>query len=113
MSDIAFLAPSDSEWLWSELNAMCALRRFLGNDSPFGWSDFVTRTETRGPCAEFCDHFGPVVRLRRVARRYEVTCLRTTAMNRTANLNRAIALIRVRWNARVSMSPDLTINQAG
>ena len=89
---------------------MCALRRVLGNESPFGWCDFATRTEAGGPCAEFCDHFGPVVSLRRIARRYEIACLRTGAVNRTADLKRAAALVRARWNAR--LVPDRPVGRA-
>jgi len=113
VGEVAFLAPRGPQWLWPELEAMCVLRRVLGNESPFGWCDFVTRTEPEGPAAEFCDHFGPVVRFRRAGRRYEVACLRTGASNRTANLTRAAALIRLRWNARLRTLPDRPIGQAG
>ena len=113
MGEVAFLAPRGPQWLWPELEAMCVLRRVLGNESPFGWCDFVTRTEPEGPAVEFCDHFGPVVRFRRAGRRYEVACLRTGASNRTANLTRAAALIRLRWNARLRTLPDRPIGQAG
>ena len=113
MGEIAYLAPSSPQWLWPEVNAMCVLRRVLGNESPFGWCDFVTHTDADGPCAEFCDHFGPVVRLRRVMRRYEVVCLRTGAINRTADLKRATALIRSRWNARLRTMPERPFGQAG
>jgi hypothetical protein len=112
VGDLVFLAQSSPEWHWPEINAMRILRRLLGNDSPFGWCDYVTHTDAVGPFAEFCDHFGPVVRLRRTARRYEVTCLRTSAMNRTADLNRAVALVRLRWNARIRMLPDQAVNRA-
>ena len=61
--------------------------------------------EPSGPCAEFCDHFGPVVRLMRAGRRYQVTCLRTGVPKRTANLGRAATLIRARWNAGVHAHP--------
>jgi hypothetical protein len=101
VGNIAYLAPSEPQWLWTEINTMCVLRRVLGNESPFGWCDFVTSNEGSTPCAEFCDHFGPVVRLRRIARRYEIACLRTGAVNRTADLQRAAALVRARWNARL------------
>jgi hypothetical protein len=99
MGTVTFLAPASPQWLLLELNLMNVLRRLLGNESPFGWCDFVTSIEPSGPCAEFCDHFGPVVRLTRVGRRYEVTCLPTDAPKRTANLGRAATLIRARWKA--------------
>jgi len=104
VAEIAYLAPLNPQWLWPEIDTMCVLRRVMGNESPFGWCDFVTRTEASGPCAEFCDHFGPVVRLRRIARRYEVVCLRTGAINRTADLKRAAALIHSRFSARLMPS---------
>ena len=110
MNNVAYLAPSTPQWLWLEINTMCAPRRVLGNESPFGWCDFVTHNEPTGPAADFCDHFGPVVRLRRDGRRYEVSCLRTGAVNRTADLNRAAALVRARWNAR--LVPQRPIGQA-
>lgn len=106
MGTVTFLAPANPHWIWLELNMMCVLRRSLGNDSPFGWCDFITSTEPRGPCAEFCDHFGPVVRLTRVDRRYEVTCLRTGALKRTTSLGSAAALIRARWSAGVHSHPQ-------
>jgi hypothetical protein len=99
MGTVTFLAPANPQWVWLELKMMGVLRRLLGNESPFGWCDFITSTEPSSPCADFCDHFGPVVRLSRVDRRYEVTCLRTGASKRTTNLERAAALIRARWNA--------------
>jgi len=99
MGTVTFLAPASPQWLLLELNMMNVLRRLLGNESPFGWCDFVTSIEPSGPCAEFCDHFGPVVRLTRVGRRYEITCLRTGAAKRTANLGRAATLIRARWKS--------------
>jgi len=101
MDNVTFFAPANPQWVWRELEMMGLLRRVLGNESPFGWCDFVTSTGQGGPCAEFCDHFGPVVRLMRVDRRYEVTCLRTGASKRTTNLGRAAAFIRARWSARV------------
>ena len=101
MGNVAYLAPHGPQWLWTEISTMCVLRRVLGNESPFGWCDFTTRNETSGPVAEFCDHFGAVVRLQRAARRYEVVCLRTGAVNRTADLKRAAMLIRARWDARL------------
>jgi hypothetical protein len=113
VGNVAFLAPSNPQWLWPEISTMCVLRRVLGNESPFGWCDFVTRTESDGPCAEFCDHFGPVVRLRRIERRYEVACLRTGVVNRTSDLKRAAALIRARWSARLRTMPGRPIDQAG
>jgi len=110
VSNVAYLAPSNPQWLWSEINTMCVLRRVLGNESPFGWCDFVTRNGPEGPLVEFCDHFGPVVRLRRLDRRYEVACLRTGAVNRTADLSRAAALVRARWSAR--LMPNRPIGRA-
>ena len=101
MGTVTFLAPASPQWLLVELKMMNVLRRSLGNESPFGWCDFVTSIEPSGPCAEFCDHFGPVVRLTRVDRRYEVTCLRIGAPKCTANLGRAATLIRARWKAGV------------
>src|SRR5262245_66337807 len=101
MGTVTFLAPANPQWVWLELKTMGVLRRSLGNESPFGWCDFTTSTEPSGPCAEFCDHFGPVVRLTRVDRRYEVTCLPTGASKRKDNLGRAAALIRARWSAGV------------
>lgn len=106
MGTVTFLAPANPQWVWLELKTMGVLRRLLGNESPFGWCDFITSTESSGPCAEFCDHFGPVVRLTRVDRRYEVTCLRTGASKRTTNLGRAAALIRARWSAGVHTHPQ-------
>ena len=106
MGTVTFLAPGSPQWLLLELNMMNVLRRLLGNESQFGWCDFVTSIEPSGPCAEFCDHFGPVVRLTRVGRRYEVTCLRTGALKRTTNLERAAALIRARWSAGVHTDPQ-------
>jgi hypothetical protein len=73
MGTVTFLAPVSPQWLLLERNMMNVLRRLLGNESAFGWCDFVTSIEPSGPCAEFCDHFGPVVRLTRVGRRYEIT----------------------------------------
>ena len=61
MGTVTFLAPANPQWVWLELKMMGVLRRLLGNESPFGWCDFITSTEASGPCAEFCDHFGPVV----------------------------------------------------
>ena len=101
MGTITFLAPANPRWVWLELKMLGVLRRSLGNESPFGWCDFTTSTEPNGPSAEFCDHFGPIVRLTRVDRRYEVTCLRTGASKRTTNLGRAAALITGRWSAGV------------
>ena len=101
MDNVTFFAPANRQWVWSELEMMGVLRRVLGNESPFGWCDFVTSTGPGGPCAEFCDHFGPVVRLMRVDRRYEVTCLRTGASKRTTNMGRAASFVRVRWSAGV------------
>ena len=72
----------------------------------------MTGADRDGPSAEFCDHFGPVVRLNRIGRHYEVACLRTGATNRTADLKRAAALIRVRWNARLHAVPG-PIGRAG
>jgi hypothetical protein len=66
MGTVTFLAPANPQWVGLELKMMGVLRRLLGNESPFGWCDFITSTEPSGPCAEFCDHFGPVVRLTRV-----------------------------------------------
>ncbi len=107
MGTVTFLAPAIPQWVWPELKLMGVLRRLLGNESPFGWCDFITSAEPDGPCAEFCDHFGPVVRLTRVDRRYEVTCLRTGASKRTTNLERAAGLIRARWSAGVHASRRL------
>jgi hypothetical protein len=101
MDNVTFFAPANRQWVWSELEMMGVLRRMLGNESPFGWCDFVTSTGPGGPCAEFCDHFGPVVRLMRVDRRYEVTCLRTGASKRTTNLSRAAIFIRARWSTGI------------
>jgi hypothetical protein len=112
LGNVAYLAPSAPQWLWTEISTMCVLRRVLGNDSPFGWCDFVTHNEPSGPVAEFCDHFGAVVRLRRIERRYEVACLRTGAINRTADLKRAAALVRARWNAPLHTLPR-PLGQAG
>jgi hypothetical protein len=109
MGTVTFLAPANPQWVSLELEMICVLRRLMGNDSPFGWCDFITLTEPRGPCAEFCDHFGPVVRLTRVDRRYEVTCLRTGALKRTTNLGSAAALIRARWSAGVHTHPQGSI----
>ena len=106
MGTVTFLAPANRQWVWLELKMMGVLRRLLGNESPFGWCDFITSTELSGPCAEFCDHFGPVVRLRRVDRRYEVTCLRTGASKHTTNLERAAALVRARRSAGVRDHPQ-------
>jgi hypothetical protein len=102
MGTVTFLAPASPQWLSPEVDMMNVLRRLLGNESRFGWCDFVTSTEPSGPSAEFCDHFGPVIRLTRVGRRYEITCLRTGAAKRTANLGRAVTLIRARWKTRDS-----------
>jgi len=49
--------------------------------------------------------------LRRASRRYEVACLRTGAVSRTADLKRAVALVRVRWNAR--LIPNRPFDRAG
>ena len=43
----------------------------LGNESHFGWCDVMMSSAGDGPRAEFCDHFGCVVRLTRSSRRYE------------------------------------------
>src|SRR5262245_18884789 len=99
MDTDTFLAPARPQWIGLELKMISVLRRLLGNESPFGWCDFVIPTTPNGPCVEFCDHFGPVVRLTRVGRRYEVTCLRTGASKRTASLGRAAMLVRARWSA--------------
>ena len=108
MGTVTFLAPANPQWVRLELKMMGILRRVLGNESPFGWCDFITSIEPGGPCAEFCDHFGSVVRLTRVDRRYEVTCLRTGASKRTA-----AALIRARWSAGVHTHPQGSMrNQA-
>jgi hypothetical protein len=108
---IAYLAPSEPQWSWAEIHTMCSLRRALGNESPFGWCDFVTSVDGGGPSVEFCDHFGPVVQLRRAARRYEIACLRTGAVNRTANFARAAAVVRARWSAR--LKPGHPVDRAG
>ena len=79
MGTVTFLAPANPQWVWLELKTMGVLRRL---------------------------HFGPVVRLTRVDRRYEVTCLRTGASKRTTELGRAAALIRVRWSAGVHTHPQ-------
>ena len=113
MGTVTLLAPANPQWVRLELETMGVLRRFLGNESPFGWCDFKISTEPSGPCAEFCDHFGSVVRLTRVDRRYEVTCLRTGASKRTTNLGRAAALIRARWSAGAHTHPQgSTLDQA-
>ena len=101
MGTVTFLTPANPQWVWLELKMMGVLRRSLGNESQFGWCDFITSTEPSGPCVEFSDHFGPVIRLTRVDRRYEVSCLRTGASKRTTNLARAATLIRARWSATV------------
>ena len=106
MGTVTFLAPANPQRVGLELKMMGVLRRLLGNESPFGWCDFITSTEPSGPCAEFCDHFGPVVRLTRIDRRYEVTCLRTGASKRTTNLGRAAELIRAPWSAGVHTHPQ-------
>jgi hypothetical protein len=114
MGTVTFLAPASPQWLLSEVDMMNVLRRLLGNESPFGWCDFVTSIEPSGPCTEFCDHFGPVVRLTRVGRRYEITCLRTGAAKRTANLGRAATLIRARWKHGIHAQPHcLTRDKVG
>lgn len=114
MGSVTFLAPASSQWLLPEVDMMNVLRRLLGNESPFGWCDFVTSIEPSGPSAEFCDHFGPVVRLTRVGRRYEITCLRTGAAKRTANLGRAATLIRARWKHGIHAQPHcLTRDKVG
>jgi hypothetical protein len=114
MGTVTFLAPASPQWLLLELNMMNVLRRLLGNESAFGWCDFVTSIEPSGPCAEFCDHFGPVVRLTRVGLRYEITCLRTGAAKRTANLGRAATLIRARWKHGIHAQPHrLTRDKVG
>ena len=59
-----------------------------------------------GPRAEFCDHFGCVVRLTRSSRRYEITCMRTDVCSRTTKLERALELVRGRWNLRAHTDPD-------
>src|SRR5262249_62361079 len=112
MGTVTFLAPVRPQWIGLELKMISAVRRLLGNESPFGWCDFVISTEPSGPCVEFCDHFGPVVRLTRVGRRYEVTCLRTGASKRTANLGRAATLVRARWGAGVYHPQCSTRDQA-
>ena len=101
MDNVTFFAPANPEWVRRELEMMGVLRHTLGNESPFGLCDFITSTGLSGPCAEFCDHFGPVVRLMRVDRRYEVTCLRTGASKRTTNLGRVASFVRARWSAGV------------
>jgi len=88
MGTVTVFAPADPKWARLELKTMRVLRRLLGNESPFGWCDFITSTESSGPCVEFCDHFGPVIRLARVDRRYEITCLRTGALKRKLGTRR-------------------------
>ncbi len=61
-------------------------------DSLFGWCDVVT------PEAQFCDQFGPVVRLVRLSRRYEGPCLRTNVSYSTTRLKHAIERIHICWN---------------
>ncbi|MGA6995459.1 MAG: hypothetical protein WBZ22_04320 [Pseudolabrys sp.] len=45
MGTVTFLAPANPQWVWLELKMMGVLRRLLGNESPFGWCDFITSTE--------------------------------------------------------------------
>ncbi len=111
MATITFFAPAGLQWTGRELIVLNALCRTLGNESPFGWCDVVTSSGPNGPCAEFCDHFGPVVRLTRAGRRYEVTCLRTDVHTRTAKLKRAAELIRGRWNLRAHTDPDFPLRR--
>ena len=61
---------------------------------------FMMSSAGDGPRAEFCDHFGCVVRLTRSSRRYEITCMRTDVCSRTTKLERALELVWVRWNLR-------------
>jgi hypothetical protein len=68
MGTVTFLAPASPQWLLLQLKMMNVLRRSLGNESHLGSAIFVTSTEPSGPFAEFCDHFGSVVRLTRVRR---------------------------------------------
>jgi len=49
MGSVTFLAPASSQWLLPEVDMMNVLRRLLGNESPFGWCDFVTSIEPSGP----------------------------------------------------------------
>jgi hypothetical protein len=48
MGTVTFLAPANPQWVWLELEMICVLRRLMGNDSTFGWCDFITLTEPRG-----------------------------------------------------------------
>src|SRR5262245_27676920 len=114
MGTVTFFAPANPQWVRLELQMLGVLRRLLGNESPFGWCDFIISTDPSSPCVEFDDHFGPVVRLTRVDRRYEVTCLRTGASKRTTNLRRAATLVMARWSAGVhTHRQGLTRDQAG
>ena len=90
------------------LNALC---RTLGNESHFGWCDVMMSSAGDGPRAEFCDHFGCVVRLTRSSRRYEITCMRTDVCSRTTKLERALELVRVRWNLRAHTDPDQPLHR--
>ena len=110
MGTVTFLAPAIPQWVWPELKLMGVLRRLLGNESPFGWCDFITSAEPDGPCAEFCDHFGPVVRLTRVDRRYEVTCLRTGASKRTTTSTRRTTSFQMTTSARMRLQPLILRN---
>ena len=49
MGAVTFLAPASPQWLLLQLKMMNVLRRSLGNESPFGWCDFVTSKEPSAP----------------------------------------------------------------
>jgi hypothetical protein len=113
VATITFFAPAGPQWTWREQNVLSTLCHTLGNESPFGWCDVATAAGPEGPVAQFCDHFGPVVRLKRAGRRYEVTCLRSDISNRTTKLKRAVELVRIRWNLRAYADPDRLHRHAG
>ena len=104
MATITFFAPAERQWTSRERNLLNALCRTLGNESYFGWCDVMMSSAGDGPRAEFCDHFGCVVRLTRSSRRYEITCMRTDVCSRTTKLERALELVRV--HLRAHTDPD-------
>jgi len=111
VATIIFFAPAERQWTLREVNLLNALRRTLGNESRFGWCDVVTSSAGDGPRAEFCDHFGCVVRLTRSSRRYEITCMRTDVCSRTTKLERALEFVRVRWNLRAHTDLDRPLHR--
>lgn len=78
MGTVTFLASASPQWLLLQLKIMNVLRRSLGNESPFGWCDFVTSTE-QAPLRGILRSFWASRPVNARACCYEVTCLRIGA----------------------------------